>query len=165
MIFSSHSVVGLIQLGEVCIRWIFFGTAAVGPCIHFHRLVCFFFFLSKKSMVGEIWTYILTSTKKKNTRQSRLDVEYRMVSDGRSLLFGDVNNKKRNLHAWNVHEVSLYLNKISYPTAPVIPCEVRCLGTQNPLQKYNCRRDWSREQKGWYIHQKYEEILHSLKLT
>ena len=73
------------------------------------------------------------------------------ISDGLGLslfFFGDVNNKKRNLHAWNVHEVSLYLNKISYPTAPVIPCEVRCLGTQKPTPKVQLQKGLEQRAEG-----------------
>ena len=48
-----------------------------------------------------------------------------------------------------------FFNKINTPSAPVIPCEASCLGTQNPFQNYLhqgffCIREQAFQHFGFY---------------
>ena len=39
--------------------------------------------------------------------------------------------------------VSVFQQKTHHPSAPVVPCEARCLGTSQTHSETTCRRDWS----------------------
>ena len=39
--------------------------------------------------------------------------------------------------------VSVFQQETHHPSAPVIPCEARCVGTSQTHSETTCRRDWS----------------------